>query len=305
MEALRGALGRDAEDLDAWRSLAARVHRSGLLLLPPGGCGALRRSLATAPGERPLLDWWLGLLGLELSGDSGPLNLIDGLPREVLRLSDGAAMHLIPAGAGTLPGPCYLDQFPVTVARYGSFLAQTQTRLPHQWRELKRYRDRPMIWVSFPEVRAYADWARASLPSGARWREAAWPRSGKGVPAPRYPWGEDPPGPERAVRAEEWGKSGTWHESLPVVGERPLGQGRFGHQELLGCVWEWCRDREGLGDEEEEGDEGDQEGGEVRRLALGGSYLSDLRDLEPGVRAWLQEQGRFPDVGFRLALEVS
>jgi iron(II)-dependent oxidoreductase len=82
----------------------------------------------------------------------------------------------------------------------------------------------PMHFVNAHEAEAWCRWAGRRLPSEAEWELAAGPA--------RFPWGDEPPTPERAqldLAADE-----------PCeVGAHPAGDGPSGLRQMIGNVWEW------------------------------------------------------------------
>jgi iron(II)-dependent oxidoreductase len=85
----------------------------------------------------------------------------------------------------------------------------------------------PVNEVTWNGARAYCAWRGARLPTEAEWEAAARGREGR-----LYPWGDEPPTPERAV----FGRRSN--ETAPV-GTRPAGATPDGIHDLAGNVAEW------------------------------------------------------------------
>ena len=90
--------------------------------------------------------------------------------------------------------------------------------------------NRPMVGVSWYEAQAYCAWLGGRLPTEAEWELAARGPSGR-----RFPWGDDPPEPERVNFDESLGCESP-------VGIYPAGATEDGVMDLAGNVWEWVAD---------------------------------------------------------------
>jgi len=160
--------------------------------------------------------------------------------------------------------PFRIDRHPVTNGRYAAFvedggyerralwsdegwrwLEESGTRAPKHWERdgegawRMRTMDRvslvdpsePVCHVCWHEARAYAHWAGKRLPTEVEWETAAsWDPAT--AMKRRFPWGDDPPTPDRANLDQ------LAFGAAPV-GARPRGASPVGCEEMIGDVWEW------------------------------------------------------------------
>lgn len=89
------------------------------------------------------------------------------------------------------------------------------------------FEDHPAVEVSWHGARDYCLWQGKRLPTEAEWEKAA-----RGLDKRRYPWGDAPPGPERAV-------FGRPYNATERGDRRPAGAGPTGVEDLLGNLREW------------------------------------------------------------------
>jgi formylglycine-generating enzyme required for sulfatase activity len=122
------------------------------------------------------------------------------------------------------------------------------------WRPLPGAEQWPMILVSWYGANAYSLWA-----NGRDWRcyrtdhgaepesflptEAQWEYAARGARHRAFPWGEEPPSPDR-MRYGQHRKGISYRaETLPMADvNAELGMSPFGLHHMAGNVWHWCRD---------------------------------------------------------------
>jgi sulfatase modifying factor 1 len=107
---------------------------------------------------------------------------------------------------------------------------------------IKQRWNHPVVHISWPDARAYAQWAGKRLPTEAEWECAAR----GGLVQNRFPWGNELT-PEGRHRCNIWqgvfptqntaedGHVGT----APVKSFKPNGYGLYN---VSGNIWEWCHD---------------------------------------------------------------
>ena len=166
--------------------------------------------------------------------------------QEFRRVRDGAIMVHIPEGeflmgnlqteGAPLPHTVYvssflMDKLPLTVGRFKRFAAATGRPLPPDpyWGV---HDDFPVAFVRWDEAKAYCEWTGGRLPTEAEREKAT-----RGTDGRMWPWGSEPPSPERAVFRRNWGQEGN-----DAVGIRPAGASPYGLLDTGGNMWEFCED---------------------------------------------------------------
>ncbi|HEX4340766.1 MAG TPA: formylglycine-generating enzyme family protein [Polyangiaceae bacterium] len=131
----------------------------------------------------------------------------------------------------------FLDRTEVTNAAYGECVHAGKCRAPdpvsagrnHFGPDVAfRGPAQPVSSISWDDARAYCAFAGKRLPT-----EAEFERAARGDDGRTYPWGNEPPTPERAVFATV---------RTADVATHPSGAGPYGHMDLTGNVWEWMED---------------------------------------------------------------
>ncbi len=231
---------------------------------------------------------------------------------------DGATMVYIPAGSyfmGSNTGfpdekpvhkvtvkGFYMYEKPVTNRQYSMFMKATGHSPPVNiegkdsrytlWKEgvcPPEISSQPIINVSWYDAVCYADWAGVRLPTEEEWERAAR----GGIEQKEYPWGDDPPSPQKALFEEVW--NGT--ETLSKAGSYKPNP--YGLYDMAGCVWEWCINEyypDIYGSNEEEVKE---EGAEGMRSLRGGSWLSKGMYIRCSSRNAADPRFGHDNIGFR------
>ena len=115
------------------------------------------------------------------------------------------------------------------------------------WEPVPGTERQPMVLVSWYGGVAYSLWAnrrhwrdygyRGLLPTEAQWEYAA-----RGAASRRYPWGDDPMTPDRALVGLHRART-AYASILPLAEvQARLGISPFGLHHMAGNIWQWCAD---------------------------------------------------------------
>jgi len=235
-----------------------------------------------------------------------------GLPPTKIR-KDGAKMILIPAGEFIMGSPegegkddehpqhtvfldaFYIDAYEVTVGQYKKFIQASGHRAPN-WSDVSEYSptdNHPIVYVSWEDAKAYAEWAGATLPTEAQWEKAAR----GGLVGKKYPWG-DTITHNNANYSGTGGKD-TWKYAAPV-GSFPAND--YGLYDMAGNVWEWCLDayeNDYYRRSPERNPVNDNFTNVKRRVLRGGSWGNDYYYVRCANRSYLVPSFRDIVIGFR------
>ena len=112
----------------------------------------------------------------------------------------------------------------------------------------------PMILVSWYGANAYSLWANGqecwdyrgesrSEPPSFLPSEAQWEYASRGASYRAFPWGDEPPSPDR-MRYGQHRRGATYRaDTLPMADVNDLlGVSPLGLHHMAGNVWQWCRD---------------------------------------------------------------
>ncbi|MEM9462203.1 MAG: SUMF1/EgtB/PvdO family nonheme iron enzyme [Myxococcota bacterium] len=172
----------------------------------------------------------------------------------------------------------------------------------------------PINCITWAQAAAYCTHKGGRLPTEAEWEFAA-----RGSDGRVYPWGDEPPDPERANACDQRCKKWRDDNDLPdydmmfdaddgyagtsPVGSYPKGRTQGGLEDMVGNVYEWTADRfyQYTGDFQKNPkgpDEGDS------RVIRGGAFNSFRAEFaDPAFRYSMDESAHTHGIGFRCAFE--
>lgn len=226
---------------------------------------------------------------------------VSELPLFAWRRRDRAPMVLVVDPSGEAP-PFYLDQFPVTVQQYQTFLEEVPGCSetpggpePDDWFAQRAHPLRPVVFVSHGDADAYACWAGGGLPE-----EDEWERAARGGDGRRFPWGSGNAGESGLANFRDGGPG-----TLMDVDEHPAGASPFAVLDMAGNAGEWCATGYRLDRQEDllRWNRVDPLGPSCR-VVKGGAFTEKWLHLRADGRWALPEEERARWVGFRLLVHL-
>ncbi len=181
----------------------------------------------------------------------------------------------------------------VTVQQYAVFLDATNNLEPLNWKVQLKFSNRPVVFVSWNDAAAFAEWVGGRLPTEAEWEYAA--RGGQ--TGKMYPWGDNSP-ENRANFNNDWENGNGWVRYLKDVGSYP--PNNYGLNDMAGNVYEWCYDWFGPYTNSLVTNPTGAASSNYGRVVRGGGWNSGSRFIRNSVRGPRNPDDRVSHTGFRV-----
>ena len=192
-----------------------------------GGCNAPKKEIAPVPdadASAPLVvDSGVIVVDSSPPAPDGMLFVPGGT--FTMGSDKGGELDERPAHDVTLAG-FWLDATEVTNDAYAACVAASACKRK-AFDDFPRPKQ-PVSAVSWDDAQKFCAWKGKRLP-----HETEFERAIRGEDGRRYPWGSEPPTKDRTVFATT---------APDDVGMHPSGRGPYGHDDLMGNVWEWTAD---------------------------------------------------------------
>jgi formylglycine-generating enzyme required for sulfatase activity len=250
---------------------------------PPGLQPEPSTSLSEAPTPAAILlePTFTNSIGMEFVLIPAGTFMMGSLRRNTEAFPDERPAHRV-----TIGEPFYLGKYPVTQAQWGAIIGYNPSRF-------KGHPNQPVEGVSWSDVCRFLynlnDWEDGEdycLPTEAQWEYACR----AGTDTPRY---------HHDVDAIAWYEANSNHQPQPVGHKLPNAWGLY---DMLGNVWEWCRDGLRQYTTEAAVDPMGPTNTEAARILRGGSWDNSVRAVRAANRHWgapdLQSSA---SLGFRCA----
>ncbi|MCJ7465343.1 MAG: formylglycine-generating enzyme family protein [Maribacter sp.] len=188
----------------------------------------------------------------------------------MVRIPAGSFIFKTTHGDGFIPYPDFqqgksfqmdaflMDKHPVTNAEFKAFMEQSGYRTTDTANFLKHWENGappmgqenfPVVYVSYEDAQAYAEWAKKRLPTELEWQYAAQTSDGR-----EWPWSKNTKNIHR--EAEAITETLTTYKIKGIdpqfcnlgngipdpVGSHPKGANPFGLEDLVGSVWQLTND---------------------------------------------------------------
>jgi len=197
----------------------------------------------------------------------------------------------------------WLDRTEVTVGEYKQFLNATHrsmhyslsgAAMPRTYFLSDKFRNYPIINVSWYDANDYCHWRGKRLPTEAEWEKAA-----RGTDQRIYPWGNTWNEDQANSRETRFSSTaGSRSHFTSEIGSYPGDISPYGALDMAGNVWEWVADWYTA----YPGNHTPNEAyGQKYRVLRGGSWVSNSLSLTTVARDYLHPAVGYESVGFRCA----
>jgi iron(II)-dependent oxidoreductase len=168
-------------------------------------------------------------------------------PKGMVKIPGASIMDTLKQHPGFVPYPIkprgpvqvktfYMDKYPVTNVQYYAFIKATNYTPKDTHNYLRNWTNghyskgsaqKPVVWVSMNDAKAYAKWAGKRLPTEMEWQLAA-----QGTDGRKWPWGAKFDSTKCNVNIGQ----------ATDVNQYPSGASPYGVEDLVGNVWQLTND---------------------------------------------------------------